>query len=119
MNRDILGLTDSNRDLEAKLENWEGKEHTLEEEIVNLKDKLEGKDTALKQVSLTMKVTSNENDRLKEMVDMFKQKLIIENCFHVTYGAQKVGGDLPQIKTNVDLIIGFVRDQEGAEEFYF
>mmetsp|Transcript_1311 Transcript_1311/g.1673 ORF Transcript_1311/g.1673 Transcript_1311/m.1673 type:complete len:93 (+) Transcript_1311:1141-1419(+) len=52
------------------------------------------------------------------MVDMFKHKLVIENSFNLTYGGQKIKGALPLIKTNHDLIIGFVRDQEDAEEFY-
>jgi len=65
-----------------------------------------------------MKMTTKENDRLKEMVDMLKHRLIEENCFNITYIAQKLSGDLPQIKSNQELIVGFVRDHEGAEEFY-
>jgi hypothetical protein len=42
-----------------------------------------------------------------------------ENCFHTTFGAQKLEGNgMQPIKNNTDLTIGFVRDQHDEEEFY-
>ena len=53
------------------------------------------------------------------MVMNFKQKLILENCFHVNYAAQKVGGlAFPQLKIGKDLTIGFIRNQGDDEEFF-
>ena len=43
----MLQLKDSMLDFEAKLENTDGKEHVLKEEMATLKDKLHGKDTAI------------------------------------------------------------------------
>lgn len=61
----------------------------------------------------------NENENLTEMVTFFKNRIINENCFHTTYGAQKIDGKgLQPIKNNTDLTIGFVRDQHDEEEFY-
>ena len=53
------------------------------------------------------------------MVMNFKNKLILENCFHVSYAAQKIGGlAFPQLKTGKDLTIGFIRNQGDDDEFY-
>jgi hypothetical protein len=70
-----------------------------------------GKDNAISQLSNQVVQTSKENDRLTEMLNSFKQKLIVENCFHTNFAAQKVGGQsMHPIKNNQDLTIGFVRD---------
>lgn len=88
----MLELQDLKLDYQSKLENNEGKEHVLQEEIVKLDDQVKGKDMAIEQLSKQIITTSKENDRLHDMVNSFKQKLIIENCFHTNYAAQKVGG---------------------------
>lgn len=54
------------------------------------------------------------------MVVLFKQKLMIENCFHVNFSVQKVGGTaFPYFKIGKELIIGFVRDHADDNEFFF
>ena len=60
-----------------------------------------------------------ENEKLTEMVTYFKNRLIVENCFHTTFGVQKINGSgLQPLKNNTDLTLGFVRDQHDEEEFY-
>jgi len=54
------------------------------------------------------------------MVVQFKQKLMVENCFHVNFACQKVGGTaFPYFKNGKELIIGFVRDHSDDAEFFF
>jgi hypothetical protein len=64
-------------------------------------------------------VKGEENENLTEMVTYFKNRIMTENCFHTTFGAQKLEGNgMQPIKNNTDLTIGFVRDQHDEEEFY-
>ena len=53
------------------------------------------------------------------MVIQFKNKLMIENCFHVNFAAQKVGGTaFAYLKIGKDLTIGFIRDHADDNEFF-
>lgn len=53
------------------------------------------------------------------MVTFFKNRIMVEACFHTTFGAQKIEGKgMDPLKNNTDLSIGFVRDQKDEEEFY-
>ena len=64
-------------------------------------------------------VSGKENQKLAEMVNFFKNKLIVESCFHQAYGAKKMGGsNLQPVKNGQELTIGFVRDQIDEDEFY-
>ena len=74
-------MQDQKRDQEAKFENIEEKEHELKEEIITLKDTVRGKDQAIKQLGDTIITSGKENQKLAEMVNFFKNKLIVENCF--------------------------------------
>lgn len=74
-------MQDQKRDQEAKFENIEEKEHELKEEIITLKDTVRGKDQAIKQLGDTIMTSGKENQKLAEMVNFFKNKLIVENCF--------------------------------------
>jgi hypothetical protein len=47
LNKKLLKIQDEKLDIEASMENREGKEHTLKEEIVILSDIVKGKDTAI------------------------------------------------------------------------
>jgi hypothetical protein len=42
--------------------------------------------------------TSKENERLAEMLSVFKNKLIIENCFQQVFAATKCSTNLHQFK---------------------
>lgn len=119
LNKQMLKLQDDKLDYEGRLENIDSKEHELKEEIVKLQDVINGKDQAIKQISETMKIVSKEKDRLSEMVSYFKNKLIVENCFHQVFAAQKIGGQsIQKIKSGSELTIGFVRDQNDEDEFF-
>lgn len=47
----MLELQDEKLDFQSKLENNEGREHTLQEEICKLMDSISGKDVAITQLS--------------------------------------------------------------------
>lgn len=61
---------------------FDGKELALREEVIKLKDDLNGKDLALGHLTNTLTKSANENQRLGEMISFFKNKLIIESCFN-------------------------------------
>lgn len=86
----MLKLRDEKLDIESKLEERDGKDHYLKEEIVQLQDKVNGKDQAIKQLGKTIIERGQENEKLAEMVCFFKNRLITENCFHTTFSAQKL-----------------------------
>ena len=118
-NREMLQLKDMKLDFEGKLENIDQKEHGLKQEINTLKDHLKGKDMAINHLSNTLMEKGQENENLTEMVTFFKNKILVENCFHTTFGAQKLEGNgMQPIKNNSELTIGFIRDQHDEEEFY-
>ena len=89
----MLQFKDIKLDFEAKLENIDQKEHILKEEIVTLQDHLKGKDVAISHLATTLMEKGKENDKLTEMVSEFKNRLIVENCFHITFGVQKISGN--------------------------
>lgn len=61
----------------------------------------------------------NENERLAEMVSYFKNKLILENCFNLTFAVTKQdGGSLSCFKQGQELSIGFIRDKDDQDEFF-
>lgn len=54
------------------------------------------------------------------MISELRHKLIVENLFNTNFSAVKVSGlGLHPIKNNVELIIGFVRDLNDSDEFFF
>lgn len=116
----MLKLQDLKLDFEAKLENIDEQEHGLREEIIQLSDKLQGKDTALTQLSKKILEQGQENEKLAEMVTFFKNKLLYENVFHTTFAATLLaGGDsLAPFKSGQSLIFGFIRDNADQEEYF-
>lgn len=54
-----------------------------------LQDQISGKDKAIKQLGEVILQNGQENEKLSAMVSVFKNKLIVENCFQVSYGAHK------------------------------
>ena len=81
LNKQILKVQDEMSVFEARLDNREGKEHGLKEEIITLQDIIKGKDTAISQLSNTIIQSGTENEKLAEMVSFFKNRLIIEGAF--------------------------------------
>lgn len=95
------------------------KENVLQQEIVKLNDTVNGKDQAIKVLSAQVTQTTKENQRLKEMMQEMKNRIILENCFHTTFAGQKVQGQsLFPIKNNMDLTIGFVKDPNDEDEYF-
>ena len=53
------------------------------------------------------------------MVNVFKNRIIIENTFETQYGVQKSGGSsMKMFEIGQELTIGFIRDKEDEDEFY-
>jgi hypothetical protein len=48
-----------------------------------MKEKLSGKDQAIEALSKSLMEKGKEHEKMSEMVSMFKNKLMMENCFHV------------------------------------
>jgi|TARA_B110000285_G_C14954484_1_gene528473 hypothetical protein len=64
---------------------------------------------------------ASEHERMSEMFNNFKNKLIIENCFHINYGAKRhvVMPGVLQNKVNIEeVVISFMRDRTFEEEFF-
>ena len=87
LNKQILKHKDEKLDIETKLDSQDNTEHALRLEIVALQDQITGKDKAIKQLGETILSNGQENERLSEMVSVFKNRVIVENCFQVQFGA--------------------------------
>lgn len=72
---------DEKLDIETKLDSKDNNEQALREEIIALKDQISGKDKAIKQLGDVIMQNGQENEKLSEMVSVFKNRLIVENCF--------------------------------------
>jgi uncharacterized coiled-coil protein SlyX len=92
----------------------------MKEEIVKINEKLAGKDQAINALSHTLMEKGKEHEKMSEMVSMFKNKLMVENCFHVEYGAKRIfQGGLMNFKNNTEEVtIAFLRDRTFEEEFF-
>lgn len=65
---------------------------------------------------------ASEHEKMSEMFNNFKNKLITENCFHINYGAKRhvVMPGVLQNKVNIEeVVISFMRDRTFEEEFFF
>lgn len=116
----MLKLQDEKLDIEGRLEGREGKDQELREEVVQLKHRIEGKDAAIASVGQNLMKRAEENERLAEMVSVFKNKLITENCFHTTFAALKIDNVVmkPLPTSTTELTMGFIRDQSHDDEFF-
>ena len=56
-----MKIQDEKLDIEGKLEMFDGKELALREEVIKLKDDLNGKDLALGHLTNTLTKSANEN----------------------------------------------------------
>ena len=64
---------------------------------------------------------ANEHEKMSEMFNNFKNKLITENCFHINYGGKRhiVMPGVLQRKVSVEeVVISFMRDRTFEEEFF-
>jgi len=84
-----------------------------------LREKLAGKDQAIQALSQSLMLKAKEHEKMSEMVSNFKNKLIYENCFHMTYGARKQKTGVISLKAQFEEVtIGFMRDRTFEEEFF-
>jgi hypothetical protein len=93
----------------------------MKEEIVKINEKLSGKDQAIKALSNNLMEKAKEHEKMSEMVSMFKNKLMMENCFHVQYGAKRIlQGGMLNFKNAKDeeVTLAFLRDRTFEEEFF-
>ena len=63
-------------------------------------------------MGLSLMEKAMEHEKMSEMLNLFKNKLISENCFHVKYGAKKLG------PYSEEIIISYMRDRTFEEEFF-
>ena len=119
--RKILKMKDDQMDNEARNDRVRDKEKFFEEEMIALKDQLSGKDQAIKVLGQTLMEKASEHEKMSEMFNNFKNKLITENCFHINYGAKRhvVMPGVLQNKVNIEeVVISFMRDRTFEEEFF-
>lgn len=64
---------------------------------------------------------AKEHEKMSEMLNQFKNKLITENCFHINYGAKRIVETPGVLKNNLNIeevSISFLRDSTFEEEFF-
>lgn len=81
----MLKMKDDRMDFEARVDDSFSNERKLKEEVVSLQDKLKGKDQALAALSKSLMDKAMEHQKMSEMYNQFKNKILSENCFHVNY----------------------------------
>lgn len=78
-------------DHEASVEKKNDAEKILKEEVIQYKEQVRGKDQAIKALGLSLMEKATEHEKMSEMLNLFKNNIMNENCFHVNYGAKKLG----------------------------
>ena len=80
---------------------------------------MHGKDQAIKALGLNLLEKGREHEEISEKFNIFKNKLIAENCFHTVFAARKVEKTaLLQTKVQ-EVTLSFMRDKTFEEEFFF
>lgn len=109
-------------DSEASIERVRDKEKMFQEEMIILKEQVQGKDQAITALGQTLMEKATEHEKMSEMFNNFKNKLITENCFHINYGAKRhiiMPGVLKNTVNYEEVVISFMRDRTFEEEFFF
>ena len=109
-------------DSEASIERVRDKEKMFQEEMITLKEQVQGKDQAITALGQTLMEKATEHEKMSEMFNNFKNKLITENCFHINYGAKRhiiMPGVLKNTVNYEEVVISFMRDRTFEEEFFF
>ena len=101
LNDKMLEMNDEKLDLISKLENNDGIEHNLKQEICKLMDTISGKDMAIAQLSDQMVQGEKERAKLSDMLQTMRNKMIIEQSFSTNFAAVKTSGlTMGPIKNN-------------------
>lgn len=93
-----MKLKDERLDFEASIDKKIDRQDNITTELQALKEKIEGKDQAISALSQSLMQKAHEHEKMSEMVSQFKNKLIYENCFHQSYGAQKLKTGIISLK---------------------
>lgn len=83
-----------------------------------MQEMLDGKDQAITALSKSLMEKGMEHEKMSEMVNQFKNKLILENCFHTNFGSRRCIKSMPLKKTWDEVTLGFMRDRTFEEEFF-
>ena len=86
----LLKMKDEQMDFEARIDKTHDTERYLREDVVALHEKLAGKDQAIAALGKNLMEKAKEHEKMSEMFNLFKNKLIQENCFHTNYGVKKL-----------------------------
>jgi predicted RNase H-like nuclease (RuvC/YqgF family) len=118
LNSKALKLKDRFMDFDASVDKHRDRERQFLEEISSLKDQLLGKDQAIKALGQNLLEKGREHELMSEKFNVFKNKLISENCFHTQYAARKIEGRGLLSPKVSEVTIGFMRDPTFEEEFF-
>jgi len=69
-------------DFEASVDRVNDAEKGLKEEIAQVKEQLKGKDQAIQALGDSLLEKANEQEKMSEKFNSFKNRLMLENCFH-------------------------------------
>lgn len=81
----MMKMKDDRMDYEARVDETFARERKLQEEVVQLSEKLTGKDAALAALSKSLMDKALEHQKLSETYNQFQNKILQENCFHVNF----------------------------------
>jgi hypothetical protein len=115
-NNKLMRIKDEQMDYEAQTEKKFEQNKLMKEEIVMLKSTIQGKDEAIKALGQNLMEKGKEHEKMSEMVNNFKNKLISENCFHIVFAAFKY--KTLNSSTGDEVTLGFIRDRSFDEEFF-
>jgi len=115
--KDMLKMKDDRLDFEARVDQTFVRERSLQEEVVQLREKLGGKDQALAALSQSLMQKALAHQQMSEKYNQFKNKLMQENCFHVNFLATHLAKNL-LVEQATEVTIGFIRDKSFEEEFF-
>lgn len=114
-----MELKDEKLDFEASIDKRLDNQSNLAQEVAAMKEKLTGKDQAITALSKSLMDKAKEHEKMSEMINQFKNKLIYENAFHMTYGAKRLKTGVISLKAQYEEVtINFLRDRSFEEEFF-
>ena len=90
MTTKLLKMKDERMDFEASIDKKHDMEKHLQADAVALQEQLAGKDQAISALGKSLMEKAKEHEKISEMFNLFKNRLIQENCFHTNYGAKKL-----------------------------
>lgn len=114
-------MKDAHMDYEASVDKVNDKEKYFKEEMFTLSEQIKGKDQAIQALGQSLMDKAREHEKMSEMLNQFKNRLINEGCFHIQYGAKRIVETPGVLKNNLNIeevAISFMRDSTFEEEFF-